>query len=795
MSIPLFLGAICVIASVTILLGLGRMPSLIVIWTAFAALAYISFVYRVRARRLDRRGEFEGLLDTDGGLQGYYAHMPDIVLFVDSSGAILDCAGDIEKLGYHSSHPENIEDLFHLVDRNIAAESIRFCLERGDRVGSAEVHLLDNEGNPSPFLMICANAIFEDRPAVRMIFQSIDRSLIRIEERLDSFFKELAKALPSPAAVLSGDKIEFANEAMTRLIGRMGGKIASFPDMIVPSDRAEAVKLLESIVSEDPAKVQGVSAELLTVFSERPAKIAIVPSVLETGKCLAIIELAESERPRTSNRCIELLFENTNDAILLTNTEGRIIKANPAAARMAGISLDELIGFSFHSLFDPARREVSLRQLAWLKDGDSVHFQSKIIADDGSSIDVDITSRFANIDGEVILHVVRDITERNRLIDRLARVAKDESLEVFAGGVALDFGSILEGISGAAALAKESIGDNAEVEAYIDVIISAAHKAVELTRGLSDYARRSKLEFEVVDLNEIAARSVGKAAPELDESFTLRSDFDESIGAIYADPAQLEQAITKLILNSREAMPDGGEILVSTRNFSVDERFIRDNPGAAPGPNVELSVKDSGRGIDPVILPRIFDPFYTTKERGEGTGLGLAITHSIVTSHGGNITIQSEADKGTTIKMLFPIIERETEMGGGSADFGLISKSNKRVMIVDDEKIIQNVLSSILQQLGYEPITVSSGAEAIEYLVSEESVIDAILLDMVMPGLSGLQTLEKIRDYWPEIPVVVVTGYSDELETIEAFETGLAGFIEKPFKASQIARKLSEIFG
>ena len=490
-------------------------------------------------------------------------------------------------------------------------------------------------------------------------------------------------------------------------------------------------------------------------------------------------------------RCFKLLFDNTKDAIFITSSEGRIIRVNPAGCELAGMSENELQGSSIHALFDSVYRETSMRQLAWLRDGGSVEFSARLIDGDGESHDVEVSARLISGGDDVIINVIRDITALNRLIARAARSEKIESLGVLAGGVAHDFEHILEAIIGSAEMAMENLNNPREAWAYLDIILKSAERAGDLTRRLMDYAGKGEIRLEAVDLNRIALEVIASLEDSLPESIIIRTEFEKTIGAVWGDFGKLKTAVINLILNARDAMPDGGEILIATRNFSADERFVRDHAGTSPGANVELVVADSGRGINPEILPRIFDPFYTTKERKDGRGLGLALTHAIITSLGGYVDIDSKPNRGTTIRILLPIIEADAQ----PTDIGAITRSGKNILIIDDERIIQKVLSSVLSQLGYTPFVAHGGVEALEFLARGELRIDAVFLDMVMPGLTGRQTFEKIRELWPELPVIVVTGYADERETIEMLDSGINGFIDKPFKAGQIAHKLAEIFG
>ncbi len=530
--------------------------------------------------------------------------------------------------------------------------------------------------------------------------------------------------------------------------------------------------------------------------------IIVFPVFGESGEfinamlmCQDVTENVEAQKELSSKEeRLKLFFENANDAIFISSPKGKIIQVNPAAEGLTGYSADELAGMTIHDLFDVEDRELSLRQLAWMKRGNRVHFESVFIGADGTPIDVDISGSVVRSgDENLLINIVRDITERKRFLSRLSQNQKMESLGVMAGGIAHDFNNILEGIIGAGELAQENARDNEELSAYIDVILSSANRGARLIKHLLGYARQSELESEIVDLNQIAEEAYAFLTHTLDKRIHLRLDLDPELGPITGDPSRLQQIIVNLALNSQDAMPDGGEILIKTRNISVDERFARDHPGISPGPHIELVVEDSGLGIDRENLPKVFDPFFTTKSRGEGTGLGLTMVYNTVASHGGIIDLRSRPGEGTVAYIYFPAHGIELETFENAVPLERIHGYDHTVMVIDDEDVIQTVLGEILVQLGYKVIHAKTGKEALEILTESGESVDIILLDMIMPGLSGGETFKRLTEYWPEIPVVVVTGYADEKQTQEMLENGLAGFIEKPFKAAQIAEKLNEI--
>jgi len=727
----------------------------------------------------------------------------DIVAIFDPDGRIIRLSGNVENLlgyGHGCEMPTNIEDLVHIADRSIIENALRFCETSPDETGTADIQLIDCSGDAHTFSMKCTAFSIDGNPAIRTVFTPIEEpgETDRIDELIFKLLIGFSEKISDPCAVVADGVIEFANAPLANLVGIQTERLISSPflDIFDTDDRSRISSILSKSCDSD-FSTETISTSLFSLSgNSRRVDLNVLYYHFAEICAQIIIFKKESETPQLNiqNR-FKLLFENTNDAIFITTIDGKIIQANPSAEQITGLSAGELSSMSIHSLFDVELREISLRQLAWMKRGDSVHFESRFVAVDGNRIDIDVSSRIVHGEEDIVISVIRDITERNRFLSKLSKSEKLESLGVLAGGVALDFNNILEAIFGAAELAMENCDNKKDVEAYLNIVLNSAEKAAHLTKNLMEYAHHGKMAFDFIDLDEIVDGSIDFLERIISKQITIRKELSGKLGAIYGDPSQLKQAIINLILNAQDAMPDGGEILIQTQNFSADERFARDHPGILPGENVELVIKDSGRGIDPAIIPRLFDPFFKTKEGGERTGLDLAITYSIVTSHDGIIDITSKPNEGTTTRVFFPVVEIEPERVGQLADLEIIAPTDKTVMIVDDEEIIQSVLSSILEQLGYRTIQASNGVEAIEFLTDGEVEIDVILLDMVMPGLSGWETFKKIQEFWADIPVIVVTGYAVERERLEIISEELAGFIEKPFKASQIARKLAEVLG
>ncbi len=628
------------------------------------------------------------------------------------------------------------------------------------------------------------------------------KGFIEKMEGLESFSNEIVRQSPVGIIVISekGD-VESVNDAATRILGLKKDELIQkniFDEDIQVLDQFEIVEAYESKKAfqqlKDISSVRYVNEKMKASYSVFP--------VLNTRKELVrvvfmIQDITETIRAKTEldsqRQRMDMFFDNAADCIIISDKNGDITMANRSAAELTGYDIDELVGMKFGELFTAEEREIAYRQSAWLDRKKRIQYESIFLNASGRSIEVDISAtKISDISGEIIMNVVRDVTERKELMNRLSITQKTETIGEMAKGVALDFNNVLEAIHGAAELAKETYNDDIKTHSYIDVILHSAERGANLTKHLLNYARQSLNESELLDMNDVASEAISLLEQSFEKNIKVEVKLDQNIGPVSGDKALIIQAIINLALNAKDAMPDGGEITISTNRFDASEDFAREHPGIAPGPYVELLVQDSGIGIEKEVLPKIFDPFFTTKTESGSTGLGLPMVYNTVKSHGGYIDVKSVPFGGTEVRMFFPspVIPDDLEK---RVILQKRHNNDVKIMIVDDEDVIQTVIEGILKQLGYEVVRAQSGKEALEYLTDNDGEIDLILLDMIMPGLSGWDVFRRLKQFWPEIPVIVVTGYAQEEHLRYMLEEGLEGLIHKPFKASLLSDKIEDV--
>ncbi len=807
--------ALCVIA-VILIHGESR------IWAAAISCMILfglslAFVLMFKARAERREGRWREIYEKQNESLGQYRRMiegvPHAIALVDGTGKVRLFNSAFAELAESRGRSAREIDFFELadpVDRGILRHAFLKCSRGDSEIERFRINIDSEEGSEAhcEVSVIAFGKGADSVPVCQVVLRDVTRTLRQKGEieQLVEFDRVLIERSSVGILVLDHDGgVKNANPAFIKIFDLK-------PDL----DQIKNINIFEDdglnfldqfeleTVFEEKRTICGIRQVEITGARNITASVDIFPILNGRGEIERIVLTIQdtTEQTRTEKELsaqekrLDLLFNNIIDAVFISDLKGTITQVNPAAEKITGYSHDELAGLGLYELFTLDERELALQEFVWIKSGKSVHFESKFITPKGNSIDVDISGSLVDTGGESLsLIVVRDITERKRFLSRIAQTQKMESIGVMAGGIALDFNNILEAITGAAELAHEDVAADSVASSYLDVILDSAQRGANLTSHLLTYARQSVHESEILDLNELVLEVKSFLDHALNKKVSVRVELTPDIEPVIGDPSRLEQAIINLALNAHDAMPEGGEISIKTRPFAAKERFARDHPGLSPGTYIELIVQDTGSGIAPEILPKIFDPFFTTGEDNKNTGLGLAIVYNTVTSHGGAIDVHTVPQGGTEFRIYLPIHAAPDFAYEKRASLEKKFHRNKKIMVVDDEDVIQTVIEGILMQLGYEVVRALSGKEGLEYLTDTDGAVDLILLDMIMPGLSGWDVFRRLKEFWPHIPVIVVTGYAREEHIQYMFEEGLEGFIEKPFKAAQLSEKIDQILG
>ena len=505
---------------------------------------------------------------------------------------------------------------------------------------------------------------------------------------------------------------------------------------------------------------------------------------------------------RESEERYRLLFESNPQPMWVYDLETlAFLAVNESAVRHYGYSREEFLAMTIKDI-RPAE-DVPALQSAVARNSQGVDAVSiwRHLKKDGTIIEVEITSHFLVFDDrQAELILAHDVTERNRLKaallsseEQFRQSQKLEAIGQLAGGVAHDFNNLLTAINGYSSLALQRLEDNHPIRPYLEEVKKAGDRAANLTRQLLAFGRKQILQPLAINLNDVVTDMNKMLRRLIGEDVALGAKLDPALKTIKADPGQIEQVLVNLIVNARDAMPQGGNLTIETAHVELDQEYAGDHIGVVPGSYVMLAVSDTGTGMSEDTRARIFDPFFTTKEKGKGTGLGLSTVYGIVKQSGGNIWVYSELGHGTTFKVYLPELVtalRKTEVP--VVETGML-RGSETILLVEDEDVVRGLARKILEDAGYDVLEANRGADAFRLCLERAEPINLLLTDVVMPETSGKEVADRLTELYPGLRVLFMSGYTDEAIVHHGVLDSNVEFIQKPFTPAALARKVREV--
>ena len=498
-------------------------------------------------------------------------------------------------------------------------------------------------------------------------------------------------------------------------------------------------------------------------------------------------------RLQATSQLLRATFASSPLAIIITDVNGRVELWNPAAESLFGWTEKEALG-----LVEPWVQPVAVPDVAMLRQqvtagrrvpGRDVKRQRR----DGTLIDVAVSaSPIADASGAVhrVLVMAQDIRDRKRLEAQFMQAQKMEAVGHLAGGIAHDFNNLLTVITSYSDFLLEDLGADDVRREEVQQIRSAADAATALSRQLLVFSRNQVLQPQVVSINDVVS-GAGKLLKRLiGASVELILALDTDAGLVEVDPGQLEQVVMNLAINARDAMPDGGKLIVETHNEMVDRG------DAVPTPHVTLAVSDTGTGMDAATQARIFEPFFTTKEVGKGTGLGLSTVYSIVQQYDGYIHVYSEPGHGSTFRIHLPRVDAPTaEALAAAAPSPELLRGSEVILVVEDAAAVRSVARQVLERFGYTVLEAPDGATALHLASKLHGNIHLLVTDLVMPGMNGRDLAARFREIRPTAGVLFTSGYTEDTVVHNASLDPGAPYLQKPFTPEALARKVRETIG
>jgi two-component system, cell cycle sensor histidine kinase and response regulator CckA len=485
-----------------------------------------------------------------------------------------------------------------------------------------------------------------------------------------------------------------------------------------------------------------------------------------------------------------LFFEKAPAAIMAVDaTTLRMVAANEKALRFLGYSSEpELLRVSLEELIVPEDLHRVVEIL--LNNSLEAEIQNARFRESGGNLrETDVViSRIG--EGRLLLSL-QDASARGHLEEQLRQSQKMEALGMLAGGIAHDFNNLLTIISGYSQMIQASLPPGERDRTAIEQVLKACEHAAGLTSQLLAFSRRQPIQPRILDVNHLVDRTAGLLRRLIGEDIDLRIKQDPNTGSIHADPGQIQQMILNLAINARDAMPNGGSLLIQTRAVELGNDYVGHHFGIKPGSYALLEVCDNGTGMSEATRKRVFEPFFTTKAEGKGTGLGLSTVYGIVKQFGGSIDIYSEAGHGSTFRVYLPREEDSIEQE--SIELSDVPGGKETLLLVEDEEGVRKMVRISLERCGYTVLAAASGPEALEVARLHEGTIDVLITDMVMPRMHGSDLAEKLLVDRPGIAVIFMSGYpGDTFHGKKALDAG-ASFLQKPFAPITLIAKVREV--
>lgn len=731
----------------------------------------------------------------------------DMEYWIATDGSIPYMSPSCERItGYRAdefvNNPALLTDIIHPGDRSTLGD--HFDRIDCDVPHSVDFRILTRSGDERWIEHRC-QAIF-DASGVCLGRRVSNRDITvrkRIEDELrqsEEKFSKVFHCAPALMTVSNADDATFldVNDAFCEASGfsreECIGKTSIEVGWLTPEER---MRLLGEFKAH--GSVRGM--DLMTQTRDRKEmEILYSGELLETsGRQLLLstaVDITERKRIEQQRQRLVKVVEQVSEGIVITDTDGIIQYVNPAEEIISGYSRSELTGRSV-DVFESGKHDEDFMKNMWetiksgkawsgkfvnrKKDGTEYHEQNNI------SPIYDESGNLINF-----VAVKRDVTKQIELQNQLFQAQKMEAIGTLTGGIAHDFNNILQVIIGYSELMCEDERLPEDLDADILKISEVAIRGAELVRRLLTFSRKSDYKPQPLDLNRRITDLRKMLKRMIPNAININFLAHEALPGIYADPTQIDQLVMNLVINARDAMPEGGNLTFETARIVLDKTDSELLATAHPGPYVQLTVTDTGTGMDDTTLSHMYEPFFTTKTPGKGTGLGLAVVHGIVEQHGGFVVCESKPGVGTTFRVNFPAIDSSIEIVDAKVN-KLALRGSEKILLVDDDYAVLDVCKQVLEKHGYSALVAGSAKEALKIYKESSSEISLVLLDLMMPEMSGAQCLDELLNLNPSLKVIIMSGHMGDDRVGASLIAGAKAALRKPFKSVEVLEVVKKV--
>jgi PAS domain S-box-containing protein len=532
--------------------------------------------------------------------------------------------------------------------------------------------------------------------------------------------------------------------------------------------------------------LQRAQADLKERIRRRTAKLSKANELLKQ-------EIEERRRAEEGRTLLATAIEHAAESIIITDPDGTIQYVNPAFELTTGYAREEALGNS-PRILKSGKHDAAFYRSMWNRLGGGDVWSGRLTnrKKDGSFYEVDETiSPVFDASGTIINYVAvkRDVTREIKLEKQLHHAQKMEAIGTLAGGIAHDFNNILGVIIGYTELATRHVTHNPKLEHSLEGVLKASKRARELVSQILTLARQSEQQLQPLRLGPVVKEALRFLRASLPTTIEIRENIRTSSDMVLSNPTQIHQILLNLCTNAAHSMREKGGILevsLTEAEFNPEDMLV--TPDLQPGPHLRLSVSDTGHGIDPSILERIFDPYFTTKAPGEGTGMGLAVVQGIIRNQGGHIAIRSEVDKGSTFHVFLRKIADRDRQEEDAVEPS--PRGSEHILFIDDEAILANLGKDLLEALGYHVVAITNSNEALKLFLTDPRRFDLIITDHTMPEMTGMALAQKMLQVRPDVPIILCTGYSEQVTRDQTREIGIREFLMKPLIMRDLAKTI-----